>query len=219
MQSRIRLCGMVVAMVAGLWLAGYPALAAADAEADYKLGQEAFKGSDLGTAMVTLRRASEAGHIQAMVMLGYVLDIAEEDAEAVRWYRRAAEKGSAEGALGLGVMIGKGEGIPKNEAEALKWITKSAESGHGPAIVILADVYRNGDMGEKIDKAKALMWLHKGVDINYTPAIIELAQAYRKGSIGLTANMEEAERLEKMLPKTTPTVAAKPPAARGKVRQ
>ncbi len=50
-------------------------------------------------------------------------------AEAVKWYRKAAEQGFAPAQHNLGVMYQKGQGVPQGEAEAVKWWRKAAEQG------------------------------------------------------------------------------------------
>jgi TPR repeat protein len=42
-------------------------------------------------------------------------------AEAVKWYRKAAEQGHTDAQRHLGLMYGNGEGVPENDVEALKW--------------------------------------------------------------------------------------------------
>ena len=40
--------------------------------------------------------------------------VPKNDAEAVRWYRMAAEQGDTQAQVNLGVMYSNGEGIPKD---------------------------------------------------------------------------------------------------------
>ncbi|MEJ6676011.1 tetratricopeptide repeat protein [Parasphingorhabdus sp.] len=65
--------------------------------------------------------------------LGYKYDIGggveEDNVEAVRLYRLAAEKGNAVGQFNLGSMYDNGEGVPKNTIEAAKWYRLAAEQG------------------------------------------------------------------------------------------
>ena len=42
-------------------------------------------------------------------------------AEAVRWYRKAAEQGDPRAQFHLGVFHAKGEGIPQDDITAYKW--------------------------------------------------------------------------------------------------
>ena len=45
--------------------------------------------------------------------------VPQNDAEAVKWYRKAAEQGLASAQNNLGVMYANGEGVPQNDAEAV----------------------------------------------------------------------------------------------------
>jgi TPR repeat protein len=42
--------------------------------------------------------------------------VPQDDAEAVRWYRKAAEQGDAEAQGKLGVMYANGRGVPNDDA-------------------------------------------------------------------------------------------------------
>ena len=71
----------------------------------------------------TVRQAAEQGDADAQFYLGVMYasgqGVPEDDAEAVKWYRRAAEQGEkAEAQLSLGFMNYLVEGVPKNNAEA-----------------------------------------------------------------------------------------------------
>jgi hypothetical protein len=55
--------------------------------------------------------------------------IAEDDAEAARWYRKAAEQGQVEAQYNLGLMYDYGEGVVEDDAEAARWYRKAAEQG------------------------------------------------------------------------------------------
>ena len=53
----------------------------------------------------------------------------EDDAEAVRWYRMAAEQGLARAQYGLGFMYENGEGVPENYVRAYAWLNLAAAQG------------------------------------------------------------------------------------------
>ena len=53
----------------------------------------------------------------------------EDDAEAVKWYRKAAEQGLASAQCYLGLRYDFGKGVPEDDAEAVKWYRKAAEQG------------------------------------------------------------------------------------------
>jgi len=70
---------------------------------------------------------------------------AGEYAEAVKWYRLAAEQGYATAQYNLGVMYANGEGVPENDAEAVKWYRLAAEQGDAKAQYNLALMYDEGE--------------------------------------------------------------------------
>ncbi len=57
----------------------------------------------------------------------------QDDAEAARWYRRAAEQGDALAQRNLGTMYILGKGVPQDDVEAYKWLNLSAAQGNESA--------------------------------------------------------------------------------------
>jgi TPR repeat protein len=58
--------------------------------------------------------------------------VAQDDAEAAKWYRKAAEQGFASAQNSLGTMYDAGKGVRLDDAEAVKWYSKSAQQGMRP---------------------------------------------------------------------------------------
>ncbi|MEY2820448.1 MAG: hypothetical protein RL105_20, partial [Verrucomicrobiota bacterium] len=52
-----------------------------------------------------------------------------DEAEAVRWYRKAAEQGHAKAQYNLGVAYDEGRGVPKDYAEAYAWLNIASAAG------------------------------------------------------------------------------------------
>ena len=63
-------------------------------------------------------------------MLPYVRFLKTDAAEAMRWYRKAAEQGHADAQYQLGSHYELGIGVKKDLDAALKWYHKAAEQGH-----------------------------------------------------------------------------------------
>ena len=91
--------------------------------------------------------------MQGSVNLGVMYDngdgVPENDAEAVKWYRKAADQGHASAQYNLGVMYSNGEGVPENDAEAVKWYRKAADQGNAmaqhqprPYVLAMAKVFQ-----------------------------------------------------------------------------
>lgn len=86
-----------------------------------------------------------------------------DDLEAVKWYRKAAEKNNPEATLSIGVCYHLGKGVEKNLQEAVKWYRKAADLGNGAAMWNLGCCYEKGEGVEKnIDQA--VYWYKKGAD-------------------------------------------------------
>ena len=76
----------------------------------------------------------ERNPAEALFGLGVMHDeghgMAEDDAEAVRLYRAAAERGLAKAQHNLGAMYVAGEGAPRDWIEAFAWFDLAAERGY-----------------------------------------------------------------------------------------
>src|SRR5947207_4351426 len=57
----------------------------------------------------------------------------QDDAEAAKWYRKAAEQGYALAQFNLAVMYDQGQGVARDQVEAAKWFRKAAEQGDAGA--------------------------------------------------------------------------------------
>ena len=84
-----------------------------------------------------MRRAVQPGWMYATGR-----GVPQDDAEAVRWYRLAAEQGDAYAQYNLGLMYRKGEGVPQDDAEAVRWYRLAAEQGMRPRSPTWVDVRR-----------------------------------------------------------------------------
>ncbi|KAI9348458.1 TPR repeat protein [Zopfochytrium polystomum] len=63
--------------------------------------------------------------------------VAKDDAEAARWFRKAAKRGLACGQRNLGVLCLEGRGVRRDPFEARKWLEKAAEQGDATAVRML----------------------------------------------------------------------------------
>jgi uncharacterized protein len=194
--SRLR-AAAARAVAIGMWVVVAATSASAGADDEFRTGERAFKTGDLVAATTSLRRAAEAGHTKAQVLLGDILDASEFDAEALAWYRRAAQQGDADGEFGVGSMYLAGEGVKQDHEQAYAWIQRAAEKKHTRATVAMASAYIRAEKGEIQvfpDKARAAEWLEKAAAFDYLPAVEALALAYRSGGYGLAPSPSLAAR-------------------------
>ena len=85
--------------------------------------------------------------------------VSQDDAEAVRWYRLAAEQGLVTAQHSLGLMYDDGRGVPLDDAEAVRWYRLAAEQGYVSAQNNLGVMYSTGE-GVPQDNIEAHMWLN-----------------------------------------------------------
>src|SRR5260370_42490647 len=80
----------------------------------------------------TIKAAAEDGHPDQQCTLDLMYffgehGVAQNQAKAVFWWRKAAEQGYADGQHKLGSCYYNGDGLPKDAAEAWKWARKAPE--------------------------------------------------------------------------------------------
>ena len=105
---------------------------------------------------------------------------AKDSVEAVKWYRKSADQGTADAQLNLGVMYANGEGVVKDSAEAVNWYRKAADQGNASGQVILGAMYSKGE-GVPKDSAEAVKWYRKAADQWQAFAQYFLGRMYDKG--------------------------------------
>ena len=81
--------------------------------------------------------------------------VAQDDAQALVWFRNAADQGNADAQYSLGVMYRDGQGVAQDNAQALVWFRKAADQGDAEAQYNLGVMYGNGK-GVAQDDAQAL---------------------------------------------------------------
>ena len=80
-----------------------------------------------------------------------------DPAEAVKWFRKAAEQNYAKAQYNLGVCFYAGEGVAK-DPEAVKWYRKAAEQNNAEGQLYLGLSYVKGE-GVAEDLVEAYKWL------------------------------------------------------------
>ena len=118
-------------------------------EADRKVLAEIRAGADKGDAKAQyeLGRAFFSG----------TLGVAKDEAEAVKWFRKAAEQNVADAQYNLGVCYANGQGVPEDDAESVKWFRKAAEQNLADAQYNLGVCYDSGE-GVVKDEVEAYKW-------------------------------------------------------------
>jgi TPR repeat protein len=132
------------------------------------------------------------GDADAQLNLGWGYDkglgVAQDDVQAVSWYRKAAEQGHVLAQFNLAICYayGRGRGAATLQVaielrrEAVAWYRKAAEQGHIVAQFNLGNCYFNGE-AVAMDCQQAVLWYRKAAEQGYAPAQFNLANSYRNG--------------------------------------
>jgi TPR repeat protein len=121
--------------------------------------------------------AAESGNVHAQFVLGNTYYYGENKAfcmdkdyaQAVLWFRQAAEQGYPFAQNNLGCMYYNGWGVKTDNAEAARWFKKAAEQSNANAQFNLFVCYENG-YGVEIDRSKAETLLRKAAEQGNTSA-------------------------------------------------
>ena len=103
--------------------------------------------------------------------------VAKDEAEAVKWWRKAAEQNYAQAQYNLGTSYCYGRGVAKDEAEGVKWHRKAAEQNFAEAQGAMGTSFLTGQ-GVAKDEAEAVKWFRKAAEQNFAPAQYNLGSSY-----------------------------------------
>jgi uncharacterized protein len=211
MNLRRRLAALILATALA------PLAAIAGPVEDFAAGDAAYRRGDVRAAIASLRKAADAGHVRAQVLLGTILDAAEQDEEAATYLGKAAALGDPEGTYLLAGLYSSGEGVPKDPARARALFESAAAKGHRESVFALASAHLSGGLGlGEADRSSpaAVAWIRQAADLGHLPSLDRLAVAYRKGELGLAPDARLADEAQARA-RSIRGVTQKTPARRG----
>lgn len=129
-----------------------------DPDAEFNLGQAYRLGRgvpiNLGLAKSWFEKAADAGHLDAETTLGLLLFQNGQQADGIRWLRRAADQGEPRALLVYGTALYNGDGVTRDRLLGYAFVSRSAEQGLKPAKDTLEQL--DGLMSET-EKKKAML--------------------------------------------------------------
>lgn len=130
-------------------------------------------------AATLMRESADAGYAPAQNALGYWLETGQVtmqfQAEAVEWYRKAAQQSDKFAWYALGRAYALGIGTAKDEMQARPWLAKSADAGNIYAEYLMALTY------EGRDPEQYVAWLTRAAKDGLPQAELRLGNALRDG--------------------------------------
>jgi uncharacterized protein len=134
------------------------------------LGISVFPAASLSSDISELIEKADKGDAEAQTALAERYQkgegVPKNDAEAAKWYRKAAEQGNPDAQVNLGLMQANGQGGPRDYGEAVEWYRKAAEQGNEKAQHGLGIMYHNG-FGVERNDAEAMEWFGKAAKQGY----------------------------------------------------
>jgi len=120
--------------------------------------------------------------------------VAQDYAEAAKWFRKAAEQGDMFSQFATGSNFEQGQGVAKDLAEALRWYRKAADQGYARAQFNVGNSYYHG-LGVTRNYAEAIKWYRtcaeEGDVLVAGRALYGLGFCHANGQ-GVTKNLVEA---------------------------
>jgi TPR repeat protein len=134
---------------------------------------------DLAPALATNERSAEEYYALALSYENGT-GVARDMAQAVNYYRKAADGGHAAAMNNLGYLLDIGKGVPANRAMALQYWQKAAERGNVYAQCSVGFAYETGN-GMPQDHQQALAWYRRSAEGGCGPAHANLGNYYMAG--------------------------------------
>ena len=109
---------------------------------------------------------AENGDADAMYDLGVMYQhgedgLKEDEEEAYKWYKKAADAGDVMGMASAGINLLYGWGVKTNRSEGLIMVVSAAKDGSDYACFQLGELYFRGLFGVEVNYASAKHWLKK----------------------------------------------------------
>lgn len=161
-----------------------------------------LKAGDFSLVPTKLTELAKAGDDRAQfnlaVSYAFGNGVAKNDAEAFKWYEKAAQQGNKRAIYNLASSYLDGKGTAQNSQEALKWYEKAAVMGDITALVTLGNLYSRGAKDIPIDQEKAFNYYTTAANKGSEEAQFNLAGMYLFGA-GTNKDVNKAIEIYKKL--------------------
>lgn len=182
-------------------------------------GCDAFKVHDMRQALGLYKRSARAGHPWSEYFLGVVYSQMAQsanttpvqqlyNAQAMKWWTRAADAGLVEAQKDLAVTYMSGEVVDEDPVQAAWWLEEAAKQLDLQATHAMGEMYRDGTVFG-IDKAKARSWLQRSADAGYQPSVKALRRLSSQAARRLLRKrlLKKQQQQQKQQHQQTPAAA------------
>lgn len=184
------------------------------AKADFAQGVRAYETGDYKAAHDAWLPLANRGDVAAMRNIGHLYrwgqGVEKDIAQAIHWYRMAAEKGFSRAQANLAAIYLQGdEGTPVDYDEAHKWFAAAAVQNLAVAQYNLGLMYELG-LGVEKNEARALGWYNLAAKAGQPEAIERLSQLVKTTEPPLVSGVNVPTTPDSTAPAAQPPV---PPVA------
>jgi TPR repeat protein len=184
----VRFVHVFLILIIGIW--------SSQVKADFEASKLAYDKKDFARAYAECKddalKGDQLCQYAVGASYGLGLGVNQDTAEAVKWYRLAANQGHAGAQRDLGYSYHLGLGVVKDYAEAMKWYRLSADKNNADAQNGIGVLYRFGD-GVKKDAVEAVKWHRLAANQGSHVAQTNLGDAYAQGE-GVSQDYAEAAK-------------------------
>jgi len=156
-------------------------------------------GDDRDTAFRLCTDEANKGNVVSQRLLAGLYDrstVPDHAAEAVNWYRKAADAGDLPSLFRLGQLLHLGKGVPANPADATAKIKQAAEADYVPAWTVLGERYELG-LGTRQNDQNAAFWYRKAAERGIQAAQAKVGDFFMRGK-GVAKDEAEGVRWFKL---------------------
>jgi TPR repeat protein len=140
--------------------------------------------------------------------------VPRDGAEALRWYRLAADKGNEEALCFIGKMYETGDGVNQDFSDAMRWYQLAAEKGNAGAMFNIGSMHTRSQ-GVSVDPRELYFWF----SLCLTYPLPELQANHAKKALGILRLQARWESTKIWLCQACQKTRATGPKTSGKPRE
>ena len=148
------------------------------------LAQSSDQAQAKQKVVADLKEMAAAGDLKSQIQIGLAYltgdGVHKDDAEAVKWLRKAADQDNPIAERYLAEMYFKGRGVPADNAEAAKWLRMAAEQGDAQSQHNLAVLYTQG-LGVPRNVKEAVNWMRKSAEKGLAAGQVGMGAIFENG--------------------------------------
>lgn len=158
------------------------------------MGERKSLGEQAADRIDSIRYKAEQGDADYQYFYGTCLEngwgVDANDAQALVWYKKAADQNQKTSYNSIGNFYRMGKGVKPNAKEAFKWYGRGAEAEDAQAMLNLGNCYYFG-MGTEKNLAEAVKWWQQSADGGNAYAKAQMGDCYLYG-MGVEKDLEKA---------------------------